>query len=179
MVMLGCEFYCLMRIIAVAQGVKDGARLVARLALAVACGFLISAVTLLPYATYLATETSRVDGGGTSAGARIVGFATGFVPMRWVPMLLSRFLGDGLVSCGAPIPDDLIPATASFSDTNCYEFANLGFGAVSLILIGQFLDWAVKDNKGKARAVILASGALCVLFCERASPRPVQHAGAT
>lgn len=165
MVMLGCAFYCLMRIIAVAEGVKDGARLVARLAPAVACGFLISAVTLLPYAIYLATETSRVDGGGTSAGARIVGFATGFVPMRWVPMLLSRFLGDGLVSCGAPIPDDLIPATASFSDTNCYEFANLGFGAVSLILIGQFLDWAVKDNKGKARAVILASGALCVLFC--------------
>lgn len=165
MVMLGCAFYCLMRIIAVAEGIKDGVRLVARLVLAVACGFLISAVTLLPYATYLATETSRVDGGGISTGARIVGFATGFVPMRWVPMLLSRFLGDGLISCGAPIPDDLIPATASFSDTNCYEFANLGFGAVSLILVGQFLDWAVKDNKGKARAVILASGALCVLFC--------------
>lgn len=165
MVMLGCAFYCLMRIIAVAEGVKDGVRLVARLVLAVACGFLISTVTLLPYATYLATETSRVDGGGTSTGARIVGFVTGFVPMRWIPMLLSRFLGDGLVSCGAPIPDELIPATTSFSDTNCYEFANLGFGAVSLILIGQFLDWAVKDNKGKTRAVILASGALCVLFC--------------
>ncbi len=165
MVMLGCAFYCLMRIIAVAEGVKDGARLVPRLVLAVACGFLISAVTLLPYATYLATETSRVDGGGTSAGARIVGFATGFVPARWIPMLLSRFLGDGLISCGAPIPDELIPATTSFSDTNCYEFANLGFGAVSLILIGQFLDWAVKDNKGKTRAVILVSGALCVLFC--------------
>mgnify|MGYP004496650175 FL=1 len=165
MVMLGCAFYCLMRIIAVADGVKDGARLIARLALAVACGFLISAVTLLPYATYLATETSRVDGGGTSIGARIVGFATSFVPMRWIPMLLSRFLGDGLVSCGAPIPDELIPATASFADTNCYEFANLGFGAVSLILIGQFLDWAARDNKGKARAVILVSGALCVLFC--------------
>lgn len=165
MVMLSCALYCLMRIIGIAPSGKDGARLVARLVLAVACGFLISAVTLLPYATYLATETSRVDGGGTSTGARIVGFATGFVPIRWVPMLLSRFLGDGLVSCGAPIPDELIPATASFSDTNCYEFANLGFGVVSLILIGQFLDWVVKDNKGKTRAVILVSGALCVLFC--------------
>lgn len=165
MVMLGCALYCLMRIIGIAPGVKDGARLVLRLVLAVLCGAMISAVTMLPYATYLATETSRVDGGGTSTGAKIVGFATGFVPMRWIPMLLSRFLGDGLVSCGAPIPDELIPATASFTDTNCYEFANLGFGAVSLILIGQFLDWAARDNKGKTRAVILASGALCVLFC--------------
>lgn len=165
MVMLGCAFYCLMRIIAKAEGVKDGARLVARLMLAVTCGFLISAVTLLPYATYLATETSRVDGGGTSTGARIVGFAAGFVPIRWISMLLSRFLGDGLVSCGAPIPDELIPATASFSDTNCYEFANLGFGAVSLIMVGQFLDWAARDNKGKARVAIFASGALGVLFC--------------
>lgn len=165
MVMLGCALYCLMRIIGIAPSVKDGARLVLRLALAVLCGAMISAVTLLPYATYLATETSRVDGGGTSTGTKIIGFATGFVPMRWIPMLLSRFLGDGLVSCGAPIPDELIPATASFADTNCYEFANLGFGAVSLILIGQFLDWAARDNKGKARAVILVSGALCVLFC--------------
>lgn len=165
MVMLGCALYCLMRIVRIAPSVKDGARLVLRLVLAVLCGAMISAATMLPYATYLATETSRVDGGGTSTGARIIGFATGFVPMRWIPMLLSRFLGDGLVSCGAPIPDELIPATASFSDTNCYEFANLGFGAVSLILIGQFLDWAARDNKGKTRAVILASGALCVLFC--------------
>lgn len=165
MVMLGCALYCLMRIIGIAPSVKDGARLVLRLVLAVLCGAMISAVTMLPYATYLATETSRVDGGGTSTGTKIIGFATGFVPMRWVPMLLSRFLGDGLVSCGAPIPDELIPATASFSDTNCYEFANLGFGAVSLILVGQFLNWAARDNKGKTRAVILASGALCVLFC--------------
>lgn len=165
MVMLGCALYCLMRIVGIAPSVKDGARLVLRLALAVLCGAMISAVTMLPYATYLATETSRVDGGGTSTGTKIIGFATGFVPMRWIPMLLSRFLGDGLVSCGAPIPDELIPATASFSDTNCYEFANLGFGAVSLILVGQFLDWAARDNKGKTRAVILASGALCVLFC--------------
>ena len=92
MVMLGCAFYCLMRIIAVAEGVKDCVRLVARLALAVLCGAMISAVTMLPYATYLATETSRVDGGGTSTGAKIIGFATGFVPMRWIPMLLSRLL---------------------------------------------------------------------------------------
>ena len=165
MVMLGCALYCLMRIIGIAPSVKDGARLVLRLVPAVLCGAMISAVTMLPYATYLATETSRVNGSGTSMGARVVGFATGFVPMRWVPMLLSRFLGDGLVSCGAPIPDELIPATASFADTNCYEFANLGFGAVSLILVGQFLDWAARDNKGKARAVILVSGALCVIFC--------------
>lgn len=165
MVMLGCALYCLMRIVGIAPSVKDGARLVLRLVLAVLCGAMISAVTMLPYATYLATETSRVNGGGTSTGTKIIGFATGFVPMRWIPMLLSRFLGDGLVSCGAPIPDELIPATASFADTNCYEFANLGFGAVSLILVGQFLDWAARDNKGKARAVILVSGALCVLFC--------------
>lgn len=165
MIMLGCAFYCLMRIIAVAKSGKEGLRLVARLALAVLCGALISAVTFIPYAVYLAGETSRVDAGGASAASRALGYATGFVPLRWIPMLLSRLLGDGLISCGAPIPDALIPATESFLDTNCYEFANLGFGAGAVILIGQSLHWAVTENKGRARAAILASAALCVLFC--------------
>lgn len=138
----------------------------ARLLIPVLCGCLVACVTLVPYATYLFGETARLSTPEeTSLLVRAAGYASEFVPLRWIPAIVSRFLGDGLITSGGSYPAGLIPSTGSFPNVNCYEFVSLGFGALSVVLLAQFAHWAFRGASPRDRALICVGAALVSLYC--------------
>lgn len=169
MSLLGAALYCLLRLVHAADGEHGTRRVVMgtlRLCLPVLCGVLLAGVALVPYASYLLGETSRVASGAQSSLTERAGsFLLGFVPLRWVPMVLSRFLGSGLISSGAAIPAELVPPTESFPYVNCYELIVLGFGPLALVLLLQFFHWVARDCSRKDRALVVIASVLIALYC--------------
>ena len=167
MVLVCAAAYMLLRLIHLAPAERP-ARFVAartgRLAAPVACGCLLACATLVPYALYLFGETARVSGSDASLASRALSYASEFVPLDWVPAILSRLLGDGLVTSGGAFPEGLVSATASFPYVNCYEFVSLGFGALSIVLLLQFAHWACTEASRRDRALICAAALLVVLY---------------
>ena len=141
-----------------AHGARAYLRQLFRLAVPVACGVLVSCVTLVPYAIAMVQESSRVVSSGQAPlSSRMGGYARGFVPLRWIPYLLSRLLGNGLVSAGVELPGGLVPASREFAQTNVYEMVQMGFsvGAVVLLLVAD----------AREKMLTAVAGALCVLYC--------------
>lgn len=137
-----------------------------RLLIPVLCGCLVACVTLVPYATYLFGETARLSTSeDASLIARAAGYASEFVPLRWIPAIVSRFLGNGLITSGGSYPAELIPSTDSFPNVNCYEFVSLGFGALSIVLLTQFAHWALRGASSRDRVLICVGAALVALYC--------------
>ena len=169
MALLGTAAYCLLRLVRRAHGqhqVRQVAVGTLGLCLPVLCGCLLGGIALVPYARYLLGETSRVSSGAqASLLASALGYLTEFVPLRWVPMLASRLLGSGLIATGTDIPAEVVPATSSFAYVNCYELINLGFGALAIILLAQFVHWALTEASHRDRALVLVATALVVLYC--------------
>lgn len=169
MSLLGCALYCLLRLIHRANGehpVREVALGTLRLLVPVACGALLSGIALVPYASYLLGETSRVSAGdGSSLAGQAGAYLTSFVPLRWIPMILSRLLGNGLLSISSEIPAELVPPTESFQYVNCYEIIMLGFGALAIVLLAQFFHWALTECSARDRALVLAATALVLLYC--------------
>lgn len=133
------------------------------LALPVVCGLMVSCLTVAPYATLLLGESSRVSGG--SGGTGVLGYLASFVPLRWIPAILSRFMGTGLIATMSDIPAELIPPTQDFDYVNVYEFIQLGFGAAAFVLLGQFAHWAFKDADKRAKTLVCIAATLCLLYC--------------
>lgn len=169
MSLLGAALYCLLRLIHAVEGTGKVGQVVRgtlRLCLPVLCGTLLSGVALIPYASYLLGETSRVATGAESSVIQLAGeYLLGFVPLRWVPMVLSRLLGSGLISSGAPISPELVPPTEHFSYVNCYELVVLGFGSLALVLLSQFFHWAFRECGKRDRTLIVVAGVLVGLYC--------------
>ena len=169
MSLLGAALYCLLRLIHAAEGERKALQVVRgtiRLCIPVLCGVLLSGAALVPYASYLLGETSRVAADAGSSVTQLAGeYLLSFVPLRWIPMILSRLLGSGLISSGAPIPPELVPPTEHFSYVNCYELVVLGFGSLALILLFQFFHWSFKECAKGDRTLIVIAGALVVLYC--------------
>lgn len=136
----------------------------APLAVPVACGVLISLLTVIPYATLLLGESSRISG-GESITQSATRYLTDFVPTSWILPILSRMLGNGLLSIGADIPAALISPTDSFAYVNVYEFIQLGFSVGCFILLGQFANWVAREIKPRDRVLILIASLLCLLYC--------------
>lgn len=167
-VMLFSLAYALLRIPVATDAHEARAylRQLSRLAVPVACGVLVSCVTLVPYAIAMVQESSRVVSSGQAPlASRVAGYATGFVPLRWVPFLLSRLLGNGLVSAGVKLPKGLVPASAQFAQTNVYEMVQMGFSVGVVVLLGQFAWWEATHADRREKALVAIACALCVLYC--------------
>ena len=130
----------------------------------VACGLLLSGALFLPYALFLVNETGRVTG-GTPLPARL---AASFAPIlkNWVPYLLSRFVGSGLVNTGAV---GFTPEVADLASTNfqrgfAYEFPVLGYSAGCLMLLSQFFSWLYREGSRRERALCTAAALLVVFY---------------
>lgn len=137
-----------------------------RLAVPVACGVLVSCVTLVPYAIAMVQESSRVVSSGQAPlPSRMASYARGFVPLRWIPYLLSRLLGNGLVSVAAELPKDLVPPASEFGQTNVYEMVQMGFSVGAAILLCQFAWWEVTHADRREKVLVTITGILCVLYC--------------
>lgn len=169
MVMLYAATYAALRTVSAkdCRGFMDWLRAFAPLAVPVICGLLVSCVTVIPYATLLLGESSRVTGSaeGTSTASKALAYLTGFVPLRWIPAILSRLLGDGLIVTMSDFPDALVPATQSIDVVNTYEFIQLGFGCGVLVLFGQFAHWVAKELKRRERILVGIAALLCALYC--------------
>ena len=149
-----------------AHGARAYLRQLFRLAVPVACGVLVSCVTLVPYAIAMVQESSRVVSSGQAPlSSRMGGYARGFVPLRWIPYLLSRLLGNGLVSAGVELPGGLVPASREFAQTNVYEMVQMGFSVGAVVLICQFAWWEVTHADAREKMLTAVAGALCVLYC--------------
>lgn len=137
-----------------------------RLALPVACGVLISCVTLVPYGTAMIQESSRVVSSGQAPlSERMLDYAKAFVPLRWLPYLVSRLLGNGLVSVSAELPQYLVPATEAFRQTNVYEMTQMGFSVAAIILLLQFAWWELTEADRREKILVAIASALCICYC--------------
>lgn len=169
MSLLGTAIYCLLRLIHFSEGKHAIRRVIKgtlKLLLPVICGILLSGIVLVPYANYLLGETSRIASESeASLLGTVRGYLLDFVPLRWIPMVLSRFLGSGLISSGADIPPELVPPTENFAYVNCYEFIVLGFGAVSFILLAQFFHWAIKECCSRDCTLVTIAALLVAMYC--------------
>lgn len=167
MIMLFSAIYAALRVAHFTQGkgLRGFAASFGRLALPVICGLLVSAVTLVPYATLMLGESTRVTGGDGSALSRAAEYATSFVPLGWIPMILSRLLGNSLVSSGEAIPADVMAPTEQFPYVNVYEVVVIGVTGASLILLALFAWWALRRASRRDRALIGVAAALVVLYC--------------
>lgn len=168
MVMLYAATYAALRTVSVkdCRGFMDWLRAFAPLAVPVVCGLLVSCLTVVPYATLLLGESSRVTGSaeGASTASKMLGYLTGFVPLRWIPAILSRLLGDGLIVTMSDFPDALVPATESIDVVNTYEFIQLGFGCGVILLLGQFAHWSARELKHREQVLIAVAAMLCLLY---------------
>ena len=168
MVMLYAATYAILRTVAVKrpQGFPAFLREFIPLAIPVICGLLISCITVIPYATLLLGESSRVSGSGdASTSSKALGYLTSFVPLRWIPAILSRLLGNGLFCISSDIPSSLVPPTASFDTVNTYEFVQLSFSCGAIMLLAQFYAWVHRKLDKTGKILVAIASVLCVLYC--------------
>ena len=167
MVMLFATVYALLRVAYVSDGGLVGfLRLFGRLTVPVICGILCSMVFVIPYASLMLGESTRVVGSdNASLSSRTIGFLGSFVPLRWLPAILSRAMGNGLVSYGDPFPDGLIPATETFPYVNVYEVIMLGLSAAVFLLLSQFVSWVAGETDRRTKVLVGVTAALVLLYC--------------
>ena len=166
MVMLFATAYALFRVAYVCKGgIRGFFGLFGRLTIPVVCGILISCITVVPYATLMLGESTRVVGeqNGSVLG-RVMTYLSAFVPLQWIPMILSRMLGNGLVSYGQAINDAIMPPTQGFSYVNIYEIITLGLSGAAFVLLSQFAAWVVAQADRKAKVLVLAVTVLILLY---------------
>lgn len=169
MVLLFAAIYAVIRSVYVSRCRSLGQflRFFGRLALPVVCGILAAGVMIVPYAYLILNETSRVtDANGLGTGQRIANYLTGFVPLRWLPIMASRILGNGLLYTGDVFSNDLegTPDTLTYL-MNSYEFLMVGTGGATLVLGSQCLGFACSGSDRRRRVLVLVTCALMVLFC--------------
>ncbi len=170
MALVFAAVYALLRLAVVVEPLTPRAYLMRalRLIAPVACGCLIAGVAFVPQTLYLLGESNRVTGGSTSMGERVLEAATTFVPLRWIPLLLSRLLGTSLITTGqAWASEELVPASGVLNPASCftYEFAQMGFSVVAIVLLGQMLHWALTEADRRNRRIVLLACVLTVLYC--------------
>lgn len=142
---------------------KKPLNLFGRLVVPVLCGLFMGCVTLVPYAQFLLSESTRTESAGLIE--RLGGFATGHIPLRWIPLILSRFLGNSLISSGEPIPEQVVMPTSEFPLVNCFEIVSLGYSVAVCVLVVQFLHWTFTEAPLKDRVVVSIAVVLIALYC--------------
>lgn len=139
---------------------------VGRLCAPVICGLLLAGVSLVPYALFLLTETTRTAS-TMSLSERLVSAATSFVNPDWIPTILSRAMGSALITTGlAPMGDALSGSEAiEFSSNYIYDFILLGYSCGAFILLSQFFHWVVTEGDRAVKALVGIACALIALYC--------------
>lgn len=169
MILMGAAIYMLLRLIHFADAkcpIRDVVMGVLRLLPPVLCGCLIACITLVPYASYLHVETSRLSSKGWSSPLSSTAvYASSFVPLSWLPLIASRLLGSGLVATGSSYPEELAASNEVFPYVNTYEFICLGFGALAIVLLLQFAHWVIHDACRRDRVLIVVVVVLMGLYC--------------
>ncbi len=140
--------------------------MIAKLAAPVFIGVLIAGISLVPYANFLLGETVRTAS-ETSLGQRVVEKATSFVPLDWIPAILSRLIGSGLINTGAATFTDTVSSVPDigFEGSFPYEFILMGYSVGVLALLSQFYHWAFTELKRGAKIIIGIATALAALYC--------------
>lgn len=166
MVLLFTAIYLLVRIFAVLGDApaKIYVATIGKLFLPVICGAFLSCVLFIPYAHFLLQETSRTASGDSSVNG--VTSLFGFVNLDWVPAIFSRMLGSSLLNNGsstAPVVTDL--GSVSYEGSFPFEFIQLGFSCGALVLLSQFIDWALNECDKRTRRLIVVSAILVALLC--------------
>lgn len=169
MVLLFAAAYAIIRSIHVseAQSPLQWLRFFLKLAAPVVCGLLVSCALVLPYGALITGETSRVTAaGGMSLSQRVVKYLTGFVPLRWLPLIMSRILGNSLVTTGDVFSQQAIPYDASQGYLmNSYEFIMAGVGGGAVLLVSQCLSHVRRECGTRDRVLVALTATLTVLFC--------------
>ncbi len=166
MVLLFCAVYLMLRMLYLLEGrgLRVFFRTLGLMFLPVVCGVLLSGVLLLPYALFLTQETARTSSDATM-GQKVLSHL-GFVNGDWLPAILSRLLGGSLINDGwstEQMVSDL--SDVSYAGSFSQEFIQLGYSCAAFMLLSQFAHWACAETRGRARALIAASGALVLLYC--------------
>lgn len=133
------------------------------LAAPVACGMLLAGVTLVPYALFLLTETSRTSSADPLA-QRVLTALTSFIDLSWVPAVLSRFLGSGLINTGANPDTPAVPGVGEIGGFT-YEFILLGYSCGCFILLGQFFHWVATETGRRTKCLVGGATLLVLLYC--------------
>ena len=163
--MLAAVCYALLRIPNTLDrfSLRTSAREFLRLALPVFCGVLLSCITLAPVANFLLSETNRVNSYTLSFGERIKLYSTSFVPLRWVPAILGRFMGTALINNASQA--GVAPLDFGISYDTSYEFINLGFSCGVFLLLGQYVSWLVREGTWRGRVTALFATLLIGAYC--------------
>lgn len=164
MVMVFGTTYAVLRIAYLSDSPRAFFALFGRAAFPVVCGLLISAVTLVPYATSLLTESGRISSGDSSLLASASSYITRFVPLSWISFILSRMLGNSLITT-SPQPAASFSLEEGVELNFTYEFIQLGFSIAVLILLGQFFAWLWRKGNRKTKIIACVATLICLLYC--------------
>lgn len=168
MVLLFAALYLLLRIPCYMQSfsIRSYFVTIGRMTVPVASGVLLSGVVFIPYALFLLTETSRTSG-SMSLTEHIVLSLTNFINLDWVPAILSRTLGSGLINTGAGTVTTIVSPSfdMDFTGSFPYEFILLGYSAGVFVLLSQFFSWAYTEGSKKAKLLISLATVLVALYC--------------
>lgn len=168
MIMLMATLHALLRVghMPTVRSARGYALAFASLAAPVACGILMSCLTLVPYALAMSADSTRIVAAGdaTRLGSALA-YLGDFVPLRWLLPILSRVLADGLISSGEPIPPSVIPPTESFRFVNVYEFIAVGSSGAAFVLLSQFFHWVWHDATRRDKVLVGVATALVVAYC--------------
>lgn len=168
MVLLFAAIYLLLRIPQVLERTDARTYLatIAKLAAPVFIGILIAGFSLVPYANFLLGETVRTSS-DVPLLDRVAEKLASPVPLDWVPAILSRMVGSGLINTGVETNTTLISAVPDigFEGSFVYEFYPMGFSAGVFILLSQFYHWAATEAPRKTRLLVAAATALIALYC--------------
>lgn len=169
MSLLFAALYALLRAVHVSGCRSFGAylRFIGPLVLSVVCGILAAGIMIVPYANLILNESSRVtNSDGMSSGQRIALYLTSFNPVQWLPLIMSRILGNSLIVSGDMFPQDVAPYSEAQSYLmNSYEFIMVGAGGTSLILVSQSVAATVRKGPWRDRILVLVVCTLVILFC--------------
>lgn len=160
-VLLFVPIYVALRLIAICadEGPKCYFQRLGLCALGVLGGVLLAGVLLIPTAYYLAVETARVGGEYASSVRNPMRALTSVLTPHEIMLLLSRMLGNGLISIGSDY------RFIELGGLGELEFFQGGFSCAVFVLLGQFVHWAVTETKRAQKVAVLLGALLVTFYC--------------
>ena len=159
MILMFVPLYVALRLIVVTEGFgpKEYLKRLGLCALAVLSGVLLAGIVLVPVALFLVRETARVTSEQSTMVRSPLDMLTTLLPRRQVVLLLSRMLGNGLISCGTNY--------GYIGGLNELEFFQGGLSCLVFVLLGQFAHWAVTEASGRQKAAVCLGFLLVAFYC--------------
>ena len=158
MILMFVPFYVALRLIVVTKGgLKEYLKRLSLCALAVLSGVLLAGVVLVSVALFLVRETARVTGEQSMAARDPLKMMTTFLSRHETMLLLSRMLGNGLVSCGTNY--------GYLGGLNELEFFQGGLSCLVFVLLGQFAHWTITEATGRQKVAVCLGSLVVTFYC--------------